>query len=97
MKYELHVPIEQYGFVSGVLETEDVSEVRTAYERIHAAFAEKPQNTLPDSEMTDFIYGMLNKVPYHVETWEHMNDAQKTFINQLKKAMVRKPKLATNE
>lgn len=90
MKYDLHVPVEQYGFVNGVLDTDDVTEVRTAYERIKDVFAEKPANTLEDKEMTDFLFAQIHGLGNHIETYERMNAAQKTFINQLKKALARK-------
>lgn len=56
-----------------------------------AAFQKKPQHTLPDKEFTDFIYSQLHGTGNHIESWERMNNAQRTFVNQLKKALTRKP------
>lgn len=46
---------------------------------------------LPDDAMTDFVYKMVNKQQLDIEIWESMRQPQKVFINQLKKALARKP------
>jgi len=85
MKYELHVPIEQYGFVSGVLDTEDVSEVRTAYERIKRSFTDQPE--LLAKEWNLIVDAVLNNtLILSAESWEQMSEFQKEFLQTIKRS-----------
>lgn len=92
-EFELHVPVEQYGFV-GVKYTLDSSlgerPIRVNYDLIKEAFAEKPLNTLSDKEFTDIIYGCLhNTKELTADKWEAMNAAQQNMLKCLKNAMSR--------
>jgi hypothetical protein len=89
MKFELHVPVEQYGFVSADIETTDYAQVRETYDAIKDSFAAKLEG-LDDKSMTDFIQNQLKGTPNETETWEKMNPAQKTFVKLLKNALNRK-------
>lgn len=88
MKYELHVPVEQYGFVAGTIETADVQEVRTAYEQIRRAFSETPG--LPDKELTDYIYRAVNKLGNTPEQMEALHPMQRQAIKCYYNALNRK-------
>lgn len=85
MKYELHIPVEQYGFVAATLDTEDVSEIRTAYEQIRSAFktgegiAQKEWNAVVDQALA----GTLKLAP---DLWEQMSQYQQSFLHEIKKS-----------
>lgn len=72
----------------------DSAKIREDHGKLQAAFNAKPENTLPEKEMTDFLFAQINSLGNHVETWEKMNDAQKAFVKQLKNALARKKPLA---
>lgn len=97
MKVTHRIPTTQYGFVE-VEGTSDIpSIVRAEHDALLAAFAEKPENTLPDKEMGEFLYAQIHGLGNHVETWEKMNPAQQTFVKLLKNALARKkPDTVTN-
>lgn len=96
MKVEVHVPVEQYGYASATFDTDDLKsiawdeQIRNVYDHVKAAFAEKPQNTMPDKEYTNFLAKMLKNEAYHVDEWEAMSDNQRRFCNLLKNAKARK-------
>lgn len=99
MKIELHVPVEQYGFVGATIEIdgpESYSLIPGFYDGIKAAFAEKPANTLDDKAMTEFLFAQIHGLGNHIETYEMMNPAQQHSVKLLKNALARKKPLLTN-
>lgn len=92
MKLELHIPVEQYGYVAAELEGDpkglDPMTIRSVYDSIQHAF--KDGDGLSDSELTDFLYSQVRGKGNHIETWEQMNAAQKRFVKLLKNALARK-------
>lgn len=90
MKYELHVPVEQYGFVSAILETDDVSEVRTTYEQIKDQF--KSGEGMEVKEWNECVSLCLaEKLSLTPEQWESMSPQQQWFLKTIKNARNRKP------
>ena len=89
MKIELHIPVEQYGFVSIVTEDTDPSETRDLYARYAEAFkdgmgvADKDFNALLDQYLT------TKTVVNGQEVYERMNGAQKAIIQALKRSYKR--------
>lgn len=93
MKIELHIPVEQYGFVS--VETDSMEEdvgtfSRRLYDTVKDAFSETPQNALPDKDMTDFIYNYLHGKGNSPETFESLSHVQRIFMKSLHNARQRK-------
>lgn len=100
MKVEMTIPTEQYGNVRPTVEfpddytVEKVAEYTAINYRIFAnAFAEKPQNTLSDKEMVDYIYNALHGLPNSPDVWETMHPLQKQVLKCYRNAKERKAPL----
>lgn len=92
MKIELHVPVEQYGFVSATFDLEKVNntEIREVYDGIKAAF--NSGEGLPNGEWNRIVDSCLNKTLKLTPTeWETMSPQQQFFLNEIKKSRNRKP------
>ncbi len=93
MKIDLHVPVEQYGFVNVNFETEsdDYANIsKEAYDAVADAFKVRPENILPTDEWNDFISKQLKGEKLDVNVWEQMSPQQKWCVNEIKKAKNRK-------
>lgn len=87
MKFTLHVPVEQYGFVALEVEKESSSEVKQAYDAIAQAF--KAKSGLPDKEYRQFISNQLAGKHISVEDYEKMSDMQVFAVQVIKRALKR--------
>ena len=89
MKIELHIPVEQYGFVSITTEDTDPSETRDLYTRYAEAF--KDGMGVPDKDFNALLdeYVKSRQVVNGQELYEQMNGAQKAIIQALKRSYKR--------
>jgi len=86
MKVELHIPVEQYGFVAVTYEgltSED--QIRQMYNSIKAAFA--VGDGIPDKEMDEVIYLMLKgeTVRGGIEIYNRMDAQQQKECQRIKR------------
>ena len=91
MKYTVHVPVEQYGFISAEWEGDDPKASYEAYNAIAGAFKPAPVNSLPDKEFNNFIDEMLKtkKIVNGQEAYEKMSPQQKDIIQSVKRSFKR--------
>lgn len=89
MKIVLHVPVEQYGFVSAEFDEVNTETIANNYRDIAKAF--KPTEGITSKEMDLIIECMaLGKtVTNGTELWARATQAQKDQINCLKRALKR--------
>lgn len=89
MKILLHVPVEQYGFVSAEFDEVNTETIANTYRDIAEAF--KPTEGITSKEMDLIIECMaLGKtVTNGTELWSKATQAQKDQINCLKRALSR--------
>ena len=99
MKYLLHIPTEQYGFISA--EIERVEEEGTyagriatphdaveAYKAVQEAF--KGGAGVSSKDFNAFLDTYISTgKPGELEVWEQMTDQQKIVINEVKKCFSR--------
>lgn len=88
-KYLVHVPTEQYGFISCELEgtAEDAMET---YKEISQA--NKPKEGISPKEFNSFLdcYLSTGSPPDGgITLWEEMSDTQKIVVNEIKKTFKR--------
>lgn len=89
MKILLHVPVEQYGFISAEFDEVNTETIANTYRDIADAF--KPTEGLTAKELDLIIEKMcLNKtVTNGTELWAKATQTQKNQINCLKRALNR--------
>lgn len=91
MKIELHVPVEQYGFVSASFEIDQegafpADQTRTTYEAIANAFKEK--TGISDKEFQAFlIRQLLQEGGNHIEEYNAMSPIQQKVVQEVKKSL----------
>ena len=87
MKYEAHVPTEQYGYISAEIEGTAEEAVDT-YRELQRAWSgpPRPQPGLPDKLFNAWLDGYIAGKPGTVDEWSQMNDEQKLIINEVKKS-----------
>lgn len=87
--YELHVPVEQYGFISEHLETNDPNEAVEAYQILKKAL--QSGDGLQNREWCKVMdsYVSTGKLEGGAEVWERMNDYQRSVIQELKRCFAR--------
>jgi hypothetical protein len=89
MKYTLHVPVEQYGFVALEYDSNEdrYYELKERYDSIKAVFAAK--EGLEDKAMNSFIDRQLNGESNHIEDYNKMSDKQQFAVQTIKRALKR--------
>lgn len=87
MKYKLHVPVEQFGFVEAELESETLDEAKLVYDAIKREW--DGAEGLSEKEMNAFVDGMLVGEPNHIEQWERMSPIQKFCAQIIKRSLKR--------
>lgn len=90
MKYELHIPVEQYGFVSAELETEFVAEVAQVYNEISLSFKEDKSGAgLEKKDYDGFIDRLMSGGSIHISDYEKMSSEQQTGCQLIKRSQAR--------
>lgn len=94
MRAIVHVPTEQFGFVSAEFESsgKGITEpeyIKAVYDGITHAFAPKPINSLETKPWNKFLERVLEGEPNHIEEFEKCSPEQKKVINEVKKALSR--------
>lgn len=89
MKYELHIPVEQYGFVAAMIETEDPDEVVEHYNALKASFS--VGDGLSAKDMDKFLEEYLgtSTVKNGTESYVQMNPEQQRWVQCIKRALKR--------
>lgn len=89
MKFTLHVPVEQYGFVALEVEKESASEVKQAYDAIAQAF--KLQNGLPEKDFNLLLdeYLSTKTIKNGQELYEKLSPAQRDIVQSIKRSFNR--------
>lgn len=90
MKYEAHVPTEQFGYISLEIEGEAEDAV-SAYKALQRAWNSGGAG-LPQKDWTRFLDSYLGtgKPPEDgMSLWEDMNDFQRAVVNECKKTIKR--------
>lgn len=87
MKYESHVPVEQYGYIA--VETDTAEEAVNEYNRIKKMFSSPG---IPEPQWRDLLdeYLSTGKVTNGGEFWEDMSELQRAVINEIKKSIKRR-------
>lgn len=88
-KYIVHVPTEQYGFISCELEGEATDAVE-AYKEI--VEANKPQSGVSAKEFNSFmdVYINTGHAPEGgMDIWQNMSEIQKKVIDEVRKCIKR--------
>lgn len=86
MKYSLHVPVAQYGFV--LVEDVPGEKVKEEYDGIMNMFSEKAG--LPDKEFDLFIENQLSgNYKNHIETYNQLSPEQQKHYQINKRAIAR--------
>lgn len=91
MKYEAHVPVEQYGFISVELEGSAQDAVQ-AYEEVKQALNQDAGPGLPHRDWCRFldVYVSTGSPPEDgMSLWQDMDAIQKNVVNELKKCIKR--------
>ena len=91
MKYTVHVPVEQYGFISAEWEGDDPKASYEAYNAIAEAFKPAPVNSLPDKEFNAVVDEYLTKktITNGHEAYEKMSPKQQDIIQAIKRSYQR--------
>lgn len=89
MKIVVHVPVEQFGFVSAEYDTDDPKSSYEAYNAIADAFKPQPSNSLPTKDFNKFIDNMLLGESNHISQYEQMSPKQIEVVQEIKKALKR--------
>lgn len=89
MKAIVHVPTEQYGFVSAEFDTDNAEKIKEAYDAISYAFKPQPINSLDKKDWNTFIERVLLGESNHIETWEKCSPEQQKILQEIKKALAR--------
>lgn len=85
-EYELHVPVEQYGFIKKTIEGDDRQAIKE-YVSLGKAYAERENPGLDDREWKRVRTHMLKTSEFDPNLGEQLNDYQKYFINEAKKTL----------
>lgn len=89
MKYSLHIPVEQYGFIQ-VDDIETREEAITEYKRVAKEFQDGVG--IPDSEWRENLdeYITTGKLTNGGDFYENLSTAQKFVLNEIKKSIKRR-------
>lgn len=95
MKVELHVPVEQYGFVAAEMEIENEDDnwnetIKATYDFIQDAFKSQPINQLPNlptKEWRALLVKYLNGEGMSEEEMHKLSPAQSEFIHDIDLAL----------
>ncbi len=91
MKYTLHIPVEQYGFVEAEYEgmSTDPDEARDFYETIKATF--KVGEGISDKEFNAVVDAMMRgeSIKNGTEIWPRMSESQQNVCQNIKRSMKR--------
>ena len=88
MKYIIHYPVQDFGFVEAEFDQEDGRNVADVYREVAAQF--KTGVGLPDKEMNLFIDTMLlGKNGNHIDTYNRMSKEQQYAVQSLKRGLKR--------
>lgn len=83
---ELHIPVEQYGFVAVRLDEATPEAAAEIYRDFAAPF--KPQEGIPGADFQEFlIQQCLQSGTNHIDTYTAMSEKQKWCVQELKKAL----------
>lgn len=88
MKYTIHLPTEQYGFVEAEFDGE-LEAVEPFYRELADQFKPKPTNSLPTKEFNGFLDRQLLGEGNHIDEYEKMSPQQKQVVQEVKKALAR--------
>lgn len=87
-KVQLHIPVEQYGFVA--IDCDGLTAEETASVYVEYAQAFKPKVGLLDKDFNAFIDRMLlGQEGNHIEQYEAMSERQKDQVQCIKRALKR--------
>jgi len=86
MKFILHIPTEQYGFIEADLEATQAS-VAAIYQTIKDEFRPKPLNELPKKEWRKELIELLLGGSAKVELHEKMSPKQKELYHEIELAL----------
>jgi len=91
LKYTLHVPTEQFGFVSCDMEADDPKLVKTQYLAIVEAFKPQPVNSLPEKDFNALLDEYLSKrsITNGQELYDKMSPLQQHIIQAIKRSYQR--------
>lgn len=98
MKYTIHVPVEQYGFVE--VENDNFStpeEIEEAYRETKEAFSEKSGSGLPKKEFDQFLDNYLMEARTSLSDYEKMDEAQISIIQTIKRSKARIKRLMADQ
>lgn len=88
MKIELHIPVEQYGFIAAQVDCEP-NEVASVYNQLAGSFRPKPTNSLPDKEYDAFIERQISGGTNTVDSYYAMSPEQQKYVQIIKRAIKR--------
>lgn len=90
MKYVSHVPVENFGFIS--VETESAEEAVLEYEKIKSMM--KTGDGIPNDQFNKLVdeYLSTQKIQNGGDIWEHLDERQRWFFNEIKKSNKRRNK-----
>lgn len=88
-KIELHIPVEQYGFVAVILEDASPEKTAEVYKEYADAFKAKPDNVLASREWNLALDSYINGNPMDSNTYYAMSPDQQKIIQELKKCFKR--------
>ena len=87
MKYKLHIPTEQYGFVEVEFEAFSEDFVEQTYRQVVNAF--KPKAGLSDKDYNSFIDRYLLGELVHTEEYAAMSTDQQKTVQIIKRSLAR--------
>ena len=87
MKYKIHLPTEQYGFIEA--ETEDRDEAMTEYRRIKKILNGKQSVGLDDKTWRSVLDRYLKDGKMEADKYSEMNTDQVLVIQEIKKSIKR--------
>lgn len=89
MKFTVHYPVEQYGFLEAEFEADDLTVAAHNYHQIAEVF--KSNSGIPEKEMNQIIdeYISTKKIENGQEAYEKMSDRQRDILQCLKRAFKR--------
>ncbi len=98
MKYELHVPVESFGFVSIHGDSDDMNVIAHNYRQVSECF--KPEKVGDGLEKKVFD-GFLDKImmggSIHVSDYEQMDGVQQVLIQAVKRSQARIERLVRKQ
>lgn len=87
MKVLVHVPVEQYGFVSAEFDSTEGRNANEVYFAIKDMFT--PKEGLDQKKYDEFICRQLMGDPNHIDDYQLMSPAQQGTVQIIKRALKR--------